>query len=181
MSSIAAGMTCRWRRCNWSGGWCGPGGGCGSGRLVRRRHFGFDLMLDRFGALALFFLAVAAFLGGLVAFAGQLAEPFLALAQLAAAVAVGFVLAGGRPVGDLADRLERGGDDRFGRTDAAAEQRSGQQEEEHRTHIGILSNERQQSHIAPRLNRGLRRKERPPGGAVISLKQMVKTVFTIAG
>src|SRR3546814_16362397 len=83
-------------------------------------------MLEHFGAPALFLIAVAAFPGRLVALARQLADALLALAQLAAAIAVGFVLAGGRPVGDLTDGFHRRGDDRLDRADAADEQGGGQ-------------------------------------------------------
>src|SRR3546814_13778598 len=90
--------------------------------LFRSRLLGFDLMLEHFGAPALFLIAVAAFPGRLVALARQLADALLALAQLAAAPAVGFVLAGGRPVGDLTAGFDRRGDDRLARADAADQQ-----------------------------------------------------------
>ncbi len=79
-------------------------------------------MVEHFGALALFAVAGPAFLRGLVALARQLAHLFLALAKLAAAVAVGLVLTGRRPVGDLPDGLDRRGDDRLDRADASGEQ-----------------------------------------------------------
>src|SRR3546814_16734599 len=50
----------------------------------------------------------------------------LALAQFAAAIAVGFVLAGGRPVRDLTDGFDRRGHHRLYRADAAGEQGGGQ-------------------------------------------------------
>src|SRR3546814_5812928 len=79
-------------------------------------------MVEHFGAPALFLTAIAAFFGRLVALARQLADALLALAQFAAAIAVGFVLAGGRPVRDLTDGFDRRGHHRLYRADAAGEQ-----------------------------------------------------------
>src|SRR3546814_19725040 len=95
-------------------------------------------MLEDFGAPALLLAAVAAFFGGLVALARQLADALLALAQFAAAIAVGFVLAGGRPVRDLTDGFDRRGHHRLYRADAAGEQGGGQGRDDESPHFILL-------------------------------------------
>src|SRR3546814_8192440 len=92
-------------------------------------------MIEHFGAAALILVAAAAFFGGLVALAGQLAQIRLALAHRAAAVTVGFLLAGRRPVGDLSHRLHRRGHPRLDRADAA---RKRERSEEHPSELQSL-------------------------------------------
>ncbi|SBV33908.1 membrane protein of unknown function [uncultured Sphingopyxis sp.] len=106
--------------------------------LARRRHFGLDLMLEHLGAPALLLIAVAAFLDRLVALARQFADALFALAQFAAAIAVGFVLAGRRPVGDLADGLHRRGHHGLHRADTAGEQGRGQCRNDYTAHFILL-------------------------------------------
>jgi len=82
-------------------------------------------VIEDLGAAALRSIPGAAFLRSLVPLTRQFAELRFALAHRAAAVAVGLLLAGRRPIGDLAHRLDGGGDNRFHRAHASAERQAG--------------------------------------------------------
>jgi len=126
-------------------------------------------MVQHFGPLALVLMPVAAFLGRLVALARQFAQLFFALSHVAAAIAVSFVLARRRPVGDLPDGFHRRRDHRLHRAEAAGKQGEAQCRNDQDPHIYLLARALS-SHKPLDVNRILRREETSKGASVTSLK-----------